>query len=150
MTENEQKLNMNALLAVIAMLVIAIVFLFAKLYSTNTIKEAAERDLNYYHKNYLRKEGGTALWAGSKGEWLSYDLRSFDGGHNWYVIRCEGDNVYIQGNVDNVYPGLLKNLNAWDRITERAEKRGPLSLTNEEDVAILKNAGFQIVPVGTN
>lgn len=103
-----------------------------------------ERDLNYYTNTYKVKQGSTSLWEGSKGAFLNYELRSFDGGRNWYVVRRDGDNVYIQGNVENVYPGLLKHLTAMDALYNQVEKNGPLNLANSKDIDLLKNVGFQV------
>lgn len=141
---------MNSSIALIAVMAIGLVVFAFKLHSVYEEKARVEADLNYYKKTYLHKQGGTSLWPGSKGEWLSYELQSFDSGRNWFVIRQDGDNTFVQGNVENVYPGLMKNLKAWDAIVERAEKNGPLKLENVMDLEALKAAGFLVVPRGTN
>lgn len=81
---------------------------------------------------------------------LTYELRSFDDGLNWYVIRRNKNNVYVQGNAENVYPGLLQHLNAMDELYRRVKENGPLNISNSDDLNCLKNAGFEINPIGTN
>ena len=83
-----------------------------------------KRDVNYYDSTYLSRQGGTSLW---NGEMINYNLRSFDGGKIWYA--CEyGKNweLKILGEVETVYPGLMKTLNAWDKITDHVSKHGPI------------------------
>lgn len=109
--------------------------------------KSMQRELDHYHNTYKIRQGATSLWAGSKGEMLNYYLESFDGGLNWYVMRQDGNNRYVQGNVENVYPGLLKHLNAMDALTQRVESRGPLNLGDSQDVKFLQNVGFQVEPV---
>jgi hypothetical protein len=108
--------------------------------------KSMQRELDHYHSTYKIRQGGTSLWSGSKGEMLNYFLESFDGGLNWYVIRTEGNNRYVQGNVENVYPGLMRHLQAMDDLTRRVEANGPLDLGKSSDVKFLKNVGFTVTP----
>ena len=106
-----------------------------------------KRDNDYYSKTYLRKQGATSLWEGSKGEMLNYDLRSFDGGVSWYAVQEQGElgqYLKVLGDVDVVYPGLMKSLSAWDAITDHVTKNGPLKLDNAADIGMLIKAGFQV------
>lgn len=109
-----------------------------------------KQDLEFYRKTYLYKSGMTTMWPGSKGEALNYELQSFDEGRNWYVMRRDGDNRYVQGNVENVYPGLMKHLNAVDAVFDRVKERGPLNPTNPTDLEFLKGIGVSIQAAGTN
>lgn len=109
-----------------------------------------QRELDYYASAYKCRNGVTSLWSGSNGEMLTYELRSFDDGLNWYVIRRNKNNVYVQGNAENVYPGLLQHLNAMDELYRRVKENGPLNISNSDDLNCLKNAGFEINPIGTN
>lgn len=109
-----------------------------------------KEDLEYYKKTYQTKSGGTSMWPGSHGDMLMYELLSVDEGRNWYVVRRDGDNRYIQGNVDNVYPGLLKHLKAVDEIFAKVQARGPLNPINQADVELLKEISVTVQAAGTN
>jgi hypothetical protein len=132
-----------------SLLVIALALIIGASYAEKHVRnmKSMRRELDYYHNTYKIRQGGTSLWAGSKGEPLNYLLESFDGGLNWYVIRTDGSNRYVQGNVENVYPGLLKHLQAMDALTARMESQGPLDLDKASDVKFLQNVGFEVKPV---
>ena len=141
-------MNNNSMISPISFIIVSLLLLVAlviiKKQSDNL--KRANRDLDYYHSTYKIRTGATSLWDGSNGEMLCYQLQSFDGGINWYVMRSDGKNTYVQGNVENVYPGLLKHLNAMDNLTQRIEASGPLNPSNPEDMNFLKNAGFTVKP----
>jgi len=83
------------------------------------------REFNYYNSTYISRQGGTSLLNGTM---INYDLRSFDGGKIWYA--CERGNngeLIILGEAETVYPGLMKTLQAWDKIKEYVEKNGPIN-----------------------
>jgi hypothetical protein len=103
-----------------------------------------KHSLDYYDANYLRKQGGTTSWPGSKGGWVNYDLRSFDAGKHWYVVTNNGDGFVIVGEAEKIYPGLIDNLDAWDAIVNYAQSNGPISLNNSQQVQLMERAGFQI------
>lgn len=104
-----------------------------------------KEDLSYYQTNYLRKVGGTSLWKGSHGKSIDYDLRSFDGGKNWYVINHTNNNVIVEGNVNNIYPGLVEQLDSEDKLFEYVEKHVPLNLSNSHDQQLLEDSGFDVI-----
>lgn len=59
-------------------------------------------------KHQLALVGSTRLWPGSSGEFLSYHLRSFDGGASWVAINMADDGrMKILGDAEALYPGLL-------------------------------------------
>lgn len=126
----------------VAAFILLIAFVVIKKQS-DTLKRA-NQDLDYYHTTYKTRSGATILWPGSKGEMLNYQLQSFDGGRNWYVMRSDGSNVYVQGNVEKVYPGLLSHLDAMSALVEQVEKHGPLSLGDSNSVDMLRSLGFQV------
>ena len=115
---------------------------------------------NKYHKlqkvierrdnTELRLQGSTKLY-GDKGfdnPMLNYYLRSWDGGKNWYVIDQEiyfrfGE-VKVLGEAETIYPGLIKHLRAWDKLTNYVVKDGPLDPTDIEDLQLMEEAGFKI------
>jgi hypothetical protein len=72
-----------------------------------------------------------------------YELRSFDGGRNWYVIECPRSEVIIRGTIDAVYPELRKRFPELDALVMYVKIKGPITLTGEraeEDLKILKEA----------
>lgn len=139
---------MNSLLVTKLIIVAVGVFLLTG-YIVNLKREIVrlQKDVNYYTKTYLRKQGGTALWKPSKGM-VNYDLRSFDAGLSWYAVREEGElgeYLTILGYAEDVYPGLMKHLSNMDALKERVEKMNKsMTLDNPEDIAFLKNVGFTI------
>lgn len=107
-----------------------------------------KRSVDYYSVNFLRKQGSTSLMPNLKqGEFLNYELRSFDGGKNWYAVQSDfkTETVKILGEAETVYPGLMKHLNAMDALTAYVEKNGPISLSSENDaVDLLRNIGLTV------
>lgn len=103
----------------------------------------------YWDTTYLRKSGGTTTFGpkGLKNPILNYDLRSWDAGKNWYAVdyNFKTEELKILGEVEKIYPGLMKHLEAWDTMTQYAQKYGPIKLTDPEGVRIMEKAGFEIV-----
>lgn len=104
-----------------------------------------QRDLTYFESTYTRKSGYTAFWSGSTNG-VNYDLRSFDGGKNWYAVEMDNgkDTLTIKGPAETIYPGLMKNLQDWDNIVAYAEKNGPINPSNPNDLKVLTNNGFSV------
>jgi hypothetical protein len=86
-----------------------------------------KKDVEFYDSIYLSRQGGTSLW---NGKMINYNLRSFDGGKTWYACEYGDKMVKILGEVETVYPGLMKTLIAWDKISEHVEKNGPIKLND--------------------
>jgi hypothetical protein len=102
---------------------------------------------SYYDSTYLRKQGGTSTFGpnGFDNPIINYNLRSWDGGKNWYATEYNDDwGIKILGPVDSIYPGLLEHLNGWDILTNHVMKNGPINFTNADDVEIFEGAGFTI------
>ena len=106
-------------------------------------------------KNYLRKQGGTTygrIRINKEYEvdrtlgkdFINYDLRSFDGGKNWYAVdyNFETKEVKIIGEAEKVYPGLLNHLESWDRLINYVKDNGPINPSDEKGVSIFEKAGF--------
>lgn len=131
------------IVGIILFLVINELFIQPKIKEYMSLKKEHE----YYITTFLKKQGGTKLY-GQKGmdDWLNYDLRSWDGGKNWYAIDCspESKGVKILGVADTVYPGLLGTLEGWDRLTKFVKKNGPIDPTDTSNVKILEDAGFTV------
>ena len=79
----------------------------------------------------------------------SYYLESGDGGKNWYAIDRgeELDQWIVSGKSEDVFPGLLESLVAWDRLTDHTEKNGSIGSSEyitEEDLNSLKGTGITV------
>lgn len=102
-----------------------------------------KRELDWYGTNYLHKTGMTSLWNNKN---IVYNLRSFDGGQNWYATHSTtNDEVIIDGSVEQIYPGLMKTLQDWDNIVSYAEKHGPINPNNPADAQVLEKNGFSVI-----
>lgn len=104
-------------------------------YKINSLK----RELKHYRETYLWKSGYLIGYG-------NYRLISIDSGKSWYATEGFHDNVKILGDVEEVYPGLMTSLKAWDDLTNYALKNGPIDVGSMSDgeSSILKNAGFLI------
>lgn len=99
-------------------------------------------------RHWDSKTGGTVLWPGSDGENLNYNLKTFDSGKHWYVIEYDQDwGMKIIGDAEEVYPGLLDQIERMEQLTRHVEEVGPLTLAggiNGDEAQLLRNAGFQV------
>lgn len=83
------------------------------------------QDLAYYRQTNLFQSG----WSQGVG---SYQLYSLNGGKNWWAVeQTEDGQVEIIGSAEEVFPGLLKRLRAWDDLEEYARENGPLTLSGD-------------------
>lgn len=97
-------------------------------------------ELEYYKSTYLRKTGTSQGYG-------SYQLRSFDGGRNWYAVETDNGSMIIKGKAEEVFPGLLAHLEGWDKFIDYVEKNGPITLSGKratEELSILTGAGFAV------
>lgn len=110
-----------------------------------------QRSLDYYDSTYLHKSGWTSFMGGEKG--LSYDLRSWDCGRNWYAVKLKRSSdaapweLIILGEADSIYPNLVKHLEATDRLTEYARKNGAIGSSGkvtDEEIKMLEDSGFEV------
>jgi len=136
-----------------------IIFIF---FITNYIKPKIQDYNNMKHRQeirckvQLRHSGGTSLyypptWDKEKdGDYFNYDIRSFDGGKNWYSVEIDQhcvDNHWgfkVLGDANELYPGLLEHIISWDSLTNYVAENGPINLSDTAGVNILKDAGFSI------
>jgi hypothetical protein len=131
----------------------AVCYLFIHIYfkKDDEIKRLKRRT-DYFDTNYLSKQGATSVYQNKeayKGEnMLNYDLRSWDGGKNWYAIDVdlpfEQNQIKILGTAEEVYPKLLEHLEAWDDLNAWIKINGAVDGTNEIGLRKLKNAGFTV------
>jgi hypothetical protein len=108
-----------------------------------------KRDQEYISATDLRKSGGTTLF-GTQAFYnpiLNYDLRSWDAGKNWYAVdfNYKTGELKILGEVEKIYPGLMKHLTGWDDLTKYVEKNGPIKLTDPNGIQVLEKAGFEVI-----
>jgi|SRR5579862_391396 len=129
----------------LGVLIFLLLITFLEIWSSHDEIHRLKRDLSYYQTNYLRQQGGTALWSGSTNGVTMFDLRSFDGGKLWYSTHT-GTNgeLVIDGQAEKVQPGLVKTLQDWDNIEKYAETNGPIDLSNPEQVKVLSENGFTV------
>ena len=109
--------------------------------------ESQRSDLNFFRQTYKYKSGGTM-------QYNSYQIATFDGGEIWYAVKRERDGgVNIIGRAEAVYPGLLKQLEAMDKLVEQARINGSINPegASPEQIQLLKDAGFivQIKPISS-
>lgn len=98
--------------------------------------------LEYYSKTYLHKQGGTTMTSPPI---PSYDLRSFDGGKNWYAVEStQSGGVNILGRAEQVYPGLLEHLQGMEELRAHVAKHGPITGLDEEGLKELERVGFTV------
>lgn len=107
------------------------------------------KEYNYYEENYQTKIGSTMM-LNDDTDWLSYELRTFDGGKIWYAVESDINNgaVRILGESDSIYPGLIDHINGLDKLTEYVEKNVPLDLSesdSSEQIKLLEDIGIKIV-----
>ncbi len=96
----------------------------------------SERTLSRVTQHLDSKSGGTKLLTG---EMINYNLKTFDGGKHWYAVeRIDAGGVIILGEAEEVYPGLLKHLDALDNLISH----GPI--TNSADLDLLRAVGFTV------
>lgn len=119
--------------------------------------KALRRSKEYFDKTYLQKTGSTATYVHPKfdfGEYFFYDLRSFDGGNTWYVVKetfawdeiktTQNRFVKILGEAEVVCPGLLENITAWDELIAHVKKNGEVTANDIQGKILLKRIGFKI------
>ena len=97
-----------------------------------------QSDVDYYKTTYGRHQGATAIGA--------YDLRTLDGGKNWYAVKAKGGEVVILGEAEKVYPGLLASIEGLAALIDYVDKNGPIGSRpiTESDLKVLSGAGFTV------
>lgn len=143
MKPNMENIPTPVIVTIGAMIFVIIVLVFA-LYSSNEREQRLAKSIDRLTERYQSKGGATTMYNGTN---LSYNLQSFDGGKIWYA--CEyGKNweLNILGKAEDVYPGLMKHLAAWDKITEYVEKHGAIGskAITEEEKQMLRDANFTV------
>jgi len=113
------------------------------------------KQLKYYQerveKKYLKYQGSTCLyhppnWDKKKdGDYFNYDLRSWDGGKNWYAVELDDDwGLKILGEAEVLYPNFLKHIQGMNALTNYVKEHGAIDGTDPEGIKALENAGFTV------
>lgn len=98
----------------------------------------------------LRHQGTTGLYLPP--EWdintndklFNYDIRSWDGGQNWYAVEYKSDTKELKviGDVDTLYPGLLKKIEGLNDLIKYVEENGTIEGSTYKEIELLKDAGL--------
>ena len=127
--------------SLIALVLVAVLAFYAGYKLKEDQTRNAVRGYEHYRKTCLRKQG-SGLGFGS------YNLESYDAGKSWWAVKYdEQGKMEIQGLADQVFPGLLKHIEAMDRLWEYARSNGPLTLSGANAAAekgLLEGAGFTV------
>jgi hypothetical protein len=104
---------------------------------------------NYYEENYQTKMGSTMMLT-DKTDWTSYELRTFDGGKNWYAVQSDvsDGSVRVLGDADSIYPGLVRHIDGMEKLQEYVDKNGSLDLSGAdslEQIELLESIGITVV-----
>lgn len=137
-------------LQIILIAIMAISFIGLTMNIVNMKQENSKlrKELDYYEQTYQIKAGGTVLCNDSN-NWVDYNLRTFDGGKIWYATKYKDDTLKVLGEANIVYPGLIKCLEAWNKIENYITKNGPITIKQIEQhdsiIMTMKEAGITIV-----
>jgi hypothetical protein len=134
------------ILAIIGLFVIASLFLsyMCGHNSRNEEVQRAKDRLKSAFEHWDSKAGATTFVEGVN----SYNLKTFDSGKNWYAVVFDKEwGMKILGEVEDVYPNLLKHLDAMEIITKRIDNGEKFTLTdglNGKDANLFRDAGISI------
>ena len=128
----------------IVFLILTVIILTYSMYKGKEREDRLSRSIDRLLERYQTKTGSTSLFNGTM---LNYNLQTFDGGKIWYACEYGKDwEVIILGKAEDVYPGLVKHLDAWDRLTKYVETHGAIGSKpiTEEEKQMLKDANFKV------
>lgn len=126
---------------IIIVLIVVIMTMGFSIFDLKNDLDQSKRTLDYTTRHLDSKGGGTVMLTG---EFINYNLKTFDSGKHWYAIEyddCWG--MTILGEAEDVYPGLLKHIDAMDKLTNHVSINGPIDLSSS-DADLLRDAGFTI------
>lgn len=131
--------KINAIIAMVSVITIVILYNFYYVPLKQRVN-LLEKAKSISDTTNLYKQGGTTIG----GKLINYNLRSWDGGKNWYAVdySFETKEFKIIGEAEKVYPGLLHHLKAWDTLTNYVKDNGPINPSDEKGVSIFEAAGF--------
>lgn len=97
-----------------------------------------EDRLAWYRRNYPTKVGVTLM---PNGEYINYNLVRVN--YRWLAFSPQ--NSEFLGEVEEAHPGLMKQLSAWDALTNHITSNGGIG-TPSKFVQVLEDAGFEVKP----
>lgn len=147
-----KKMETNLALVLILVLIFGGFFIYyiitqPKLREYNKMKlYEAERE-----KNELRYQAATSLYyppnwnKKTDGQYFNYDLRSWDGGKNWYAVEFDNNwGMKILGDVKLIYPNLLEHIEGMNALYKFVKENGAIDGTNPKGIEALEKAGFTV------
>ena len=146
----------NAIKLMVTFLVLGLLFGCFITYMGCLPKIREYKRMKYYEaereKRELRHQGGGCLyyppnWDKEKdGQYFNYDLRSWDGGKNWYAVELDDNwGVKILGDAKVLYPNLLEHIEGMDNLTDYVIKNGTIDGKDSAGIEALRKAGFTVV-----
>jgi hypothetical protein len=107
----------------------------------NTLKNEnyIESSVDWYREAYKFKIGATEKYG-------SYVLLSLDNEQTWLAREYIDGKMIIKGYVEDIFPGLIKHLDALDNLITYHKKRGTITQNNiEEAKTILDDLDIKVV-----
>ena len=137
---------MTTTIIVLILVIFSVIGYFARIKPHMDEFNQLKRNKVYEDTTYLWKRGGTSTFGpnGFDNPMIDYNIRSWDGGKNWYLVNTDSNQFKIVGLVDTIYPGLIEHLESWDRMTDYVTKNGPIKLNDSEGLKVLNDAGFTV------
>lgn len=99
------------------------------------------RRIAQWHDDALRVKRDWSIGYGD------YCLWSMDGGKNWYAVDQSNDMFIVRGPAEEVFHGLIKQINGFEALATYAKKNRPVTLSGERsatDRAMLEGACFTV------
>ena len=117
----------------LTILVVTVLVLCLWIASLQRRLKRANKELKYYHEEYLWESGCTEGFG-------NYQLCSLDGGKHWFDCERKDGKVIIHGPAN---PDLLKRIAAWAALSRRADS-GRLDPSQPDDADLLRAVGFTV------
>jgi len=100
----------------------------------------AQEEIEWHKLHHPSRAGGTYV----NGVWIDYRLQSFNSGRTWYAMEIDsGFDEVILGEVEAVYPGLMKTIKGWDKFMELT-KDGPIKEITPKVDSVFKDVGITV------
>ena len=123
-------------------LIVCTAILFMALNKANERADTLERQYELATEHWGSKSGGTTLLTG---DIINYNLKTFDSGKTWYAVEIDREwGMTIIGEAEDVYPGLLDHIKAWNALTEYVEQNGPITELSLLEQQLLNDIGLEV------
>lgn len=91
---------------------------------------------------FLEETGSIHYPAGSH-QTLSYTVRSYNNGVSWQAFTNDSKGLpHVAGNAENVYPGLIDQIQGINRLIAWNATHGPVDVKSPEARELLIEAGY--------